>query len=91
MTENKRFNFVGGYLYDGNKPIGNVEDVKFRQDYEDIVNALHKENEQLKKVLKDTVSQLDAKICKEYSLYSIRIVVDIKTFRLIKKICKGDV
>lgn len=45
---NKRFNFVGGYLYDGNKPIGHVEDIKFRQDYEDIVNALHEENEQLK-------------------------------------------
>ena len=46
MTE-KRFNFVGGYLYDGNKPIGHVEDVKFRQDFEDIVNALHEENVKL--------------------------------------------
>lgn len=44
----KRFNFVGGYLYDGNKPIGHVEDIKFRQDFEDIVNALHDENEHLK-------------------------------------------
>ena len=52
MTE-KRFNFVGGYLYDGNKPIGHVEDIKFRQDFEDIVNALHEENEQLKKEVED--------------------------------------
>ena len=50
MTE-KRFNFVGGYLYDGNKPIGHVEDIKFRQDFEDIVNNLHKENQELKKEL----------------------------------------
>ena len=47
MTE-KRFNFVGGYLYDGNKPIGHVEDITFRQDFEDIVNALHEENQSLK-------------------------------------------
>ena len=46
MTK-KRFNFIGGYLYDENKPIGHVEDVKFRQDYEDIVNALHEENVKL--------------------------------------------
>lgn len=44
----KRFNFVGGYLYDGNKPIGHVEDIKFRQDFEDIVNNLHNENEHIK-------------------------------------------
>ena len=44
----KRFNFVGGYLYDGNKPIGHVEDITFRQDFEDIVNALHEENQSLK-------------------------------------------
>lgn len=47
----KRFNFVGGYLYDGNKPIGHVEDIKFRQDFEDIVNALHEENQRLQKKL----------------------------------------
>ena len=52
MTE-KRFNFVGGYLYDGNKPIGHVEDVKFRQDFEDIVNNLHNENEHIKNSIKE--------------------------------------
>ena len=52
MTK-KRFNFVGGYLYDGNKPIGHVEDIKFRHDFEDIVNALHEENEQLKSELRN--------------------------------------
>lgn len=57
MTE-KRFNFVGGYLYDGNKPIGHVEDIKFRQDYEDIVNVLHEENEQLKKTNQELFDNL---------------------------------
>ena len=52
MTE-KRFNFVGGYLYDGNKPIGHVEDIKFRKDFEDIVNNLHNENEHIKQTIKE--------------------------------------
>ena len=52
MTE-KRFNFVGGYLYDGNKPIGHVEDIKFRQDFEDIVNNLHNENETIKQTIQE--------------------------------------
>lgn len=64
MTK-KRFNFIGGYLYDGNKPIGHVEDVKFRQDYEDIVNTLHEENEQLK----SRVDYLERKIQRERVSY----------------------
>ena len=45
----KRFNFVGGYLYDGNEPVGHVEDVKFRQDFEDLLNNLYEKNQELVK------------------------------------------
>ena len=59
----KRFNFVGGYLYDGDEPVGHVEDIRFREDFLDLLNNLNekarerskalsklqKENEQLKK------------------------------------------
>ena len=60
MTENKRFNFVGGYLYDGNEPVGHVEDVKFRQDFEDLVNELHEEKEELIDALNQRTEQCDA-------------------------------
>lgn len=44
----KRFNNVGGYLYDGNTTIGHYEDLKFREDFVSIINDLHEENELLK-------------------------------------------
>ena len=63
---NKRFNFVGGYLYDGDDPVGHIEDIRFREDFLDLLNNLNekargsgkalsklqKENEQLKKQIK---------------------------------------
>ena len=44
----KRFNFVGGYLYDGDEPVGHVEDIRFREDFLDLLNELHEENQSLK-------------------------------------------
>lgn len=52
------------------------------------LNELFDENEQLKKILNDTVSQLDAEISDDYSVYSVRIVVDSVMFRRIKEICR---
>ena len=63
----KRFNFVGGYLYDGDDPVGHIEDIRFRGDFLDLLNNLNekarernkalsklqKENEQLKSEIKD--------------------------------------
>ena len=49
MTTAKRFNFVGGYLYDEDKAIGHIEDVQFRQDFEDLLNHLHEEKQRLSK------------------------------------------
>ena len=48
MTE-KRFNRVGGYVYDKDKCISHFEDVKHRDEIIDLLNALHDENEELKK------------------------------------------
>ena len=52
------------------------------------ITALKQENEQLKKILNDTVSQLDAEISDDYSRYSVRVVVDSVMFRRIKEICR---
>ena len=48
MTENKRFNFVGGYLYDGDEPVGHIDDIRFREDFLDLLNNLDSENQTLK-------------------------------------------
>ena len=48
MTGNKRFNFVGGYLYDGDKPVGHINDIRFREDFLDLLNNLDSENQTLK-------------------------------------------
>ena len=45
---NKRFNFVGGYLYDGDEPVGHIDDIRFREDFLDLLNNLDSENQTLK-------------------------------------------
>ena len=47
MTE-KRFNRVGGYVYDKDKCISHFEDVKHRDEIIDLLNELHEENMILK-------------------------------------------
>ena len=44
MTQ-KRFNRVGGYVYDGDKCISHFEDVSHRDDIVTLLNELHEENE----------------------------------------------
>ena len=47
MTD-KRFNHVGGYVYDGDKCISHFEDVTHRDDIVTLLNELHEENKQLR-------------------------------------------
>lgn len=47
MTQ-KRFNRVGGYVYDGDKCISHFEDVSHRDEIVTLLNELHEENKQLK-------------------------------------------
>lgn len=49
----KRFNRVGGYVYDGDKCISHFEDVAHRDDIIKLLNELHEENEELKQQLTD--------------------------------------
>ena len=44
----KRFNRVGGYVYDGDKCISHFEDVTHRDDIVTLLNELHEENIMLK-------------------------------------------
>ena len=44
----KRFNRVGGYVYDGEYCISHFEDVAHRDDIVKLLNELSEENEQLK-------------------------------------------
>ena len=44
----KRFNRVGGYVYDGDKCISHFEDVTHRDDIVTLLNELHEENKQLR-------------------------------------------
>lgn len=44
----KRFNRVGGYVYDGDKCISHFEDVTHRDDIVKLLNELHEENIRLK-------------------------------------------
>ena len=55
----KRFNRVGGYVYDGDKCISHFEDVAHRDDIVKLLNELHEENEQLKTQLQNTSDQRD--------------------------------
>ena len=58
MTE-KRFNRVGGYVYDGDKCISHFEDVAHRDDIVKLLNELHEENQELKQQLQNTSDQRD--------------------------------
>ena len=51
MTE-KRFNRVGGYVYDGEKCISHFNDPSHRENIVELLNELSEENEQLKSELK---------------------------------------
>ena len=51
MTENKRFNRVGGYVYDGERCVSHFNDPKHREEIVKLLNSLSEENEQLKKEL----------------------------------------
>lgn len=53
MSE-KRFNRVGGYVYDGDKCISHFEDVAHRDDIVKLLNELHEENQ----LVKDTLNEL---------------------------------
>ena len=44
----KRFNRVGGYVYDGDECISHFEDVSHRDDIVKLLNELHETNEQLR-------------------------------------------
>ena len=59
----KRFNRVGGYVYDGDKCISHFEDVSHRDDIVKLLNELHEENRSLK-------FQLDE--CQNHKLFSRR-------------------
>ncbi len=47
MTQ-KRFNRVGGYVYDGDKCISHFEDVSHRDEIVTLLNELHEENKELR-------------------------------------------
>ena len=55
----KRFNRVGGYVYDGDKCISHFEDVAHRDDIVKLLNELHEENQELKQQLQNTSDQRD--------------------------------
>ena len=52
MTD-KRFNRVGGYVYDGDKCISHFEDVSHRDGIVKLLNELHEENQRLQKENKE--------------------------------------
>lgn len=57
----KRFNRVGGYVYDGDKCISHFEDVAHRDDIVKLLNELHEKNQKLK----DGVEEFN-QICEYY-------------------------
>ena len=57
----KRFNRVGGYVYDGEKCISHFEDVTHRDDIVKLLNELHEENEQLKQAYNDAKKDVEKK------------------------------
>ena len=59
MTENKRFNLVGSYLYDGERCVSHFNDPSHRDEIVDLLNSLSEENEQLKFQLQSTCYQRD--------------------------------
>lgn len=49
MTENKRFNLVGSYLYNGDECISHFDDPKHRDEIVELLNDFYNENEHLRK------------------------------------------
>ena len=54
----KRFVFSGGYLYDHDECIGHIEDPRFRQDFETILNKQHEEIIELREAMKRLMGDL---------------------------------
>ena len=74
---NKRFNRVGGYVYDGEQCISHFEDVKHRDDIVEILNALHEENEYYKAMFFELVeTALTDKNCRELYCKGILDIFD---------------
>jgi hypothetical protein len=65
IMSDKRFNRVGGYVYDGEKCISHFEDVKHRDDIVKLLNELHEENKELKKDIKQIHTYIDNAILTE--------------------------
>ena len=61
----KRFNRVGGYVYDGEKCISHFEDVKHRDDIVNLLNELAEENKALRKQLESEHQMLENAILLE--------------------------
>ena len=61
----KRFNRVGGYVYDGEKCISHFEDVKHRDDIVNLLNELAEENKALRKQLNSEHQMLENAILLE--------------------------
>ena len=61
----KRFNRVGGYVYDGEKCISHFEDVKHRDDIVTLLNDLAEENKALRKQLQSEHQMLENAILLE--------------------------
>ena len=61
----KRFNRVGGYVYDGEKCISHFEDVKHRDDIVNLLNELAEENKALRKQLDSEHQMLENAILLE--------------------------
>jgi hypothetical protein len=65
IMSDKRFNRVGGYVYDGEKCISHFEDVKHRDDIVNLLNELAEENKALRKQLDSEHQMLENAILLE--------------------------
>ena len=65
IMSDKRFNRVGGYVYDGEKCISHFEDVKHRDDIVNLLNELAEENKALRKQLESEHQMLENAILLE--------------------------
>ena len=73
----KRFNRVGGYVYDGDKCISHFEDVSHRDDIVKLLNELHEENEHYKSIFFELVeTALTDKNCRELYCKGILDIFD---------------
>lgn len=88
MTE-KRFNRVGGYVYDGEHCISHFEDVTHRDDIVTLLNELHEENQQIKDLIYTMLKQIDVEnITSDSAIYSARIIFNRNEFNLIRELWK---